>query len=102
MPIANSKEYYSTGTSKDDIKNSLPARQVVGCFQVVTKIPWQVTDFRINYWDPEDKSGKPLFILIIVRCLATSNACLHTRLYSRVMACLGKGTAHLICFYHQT
>lgn len=102
MPIAISEEYYSTGTSKEDIKNSLPAPQVVGCFQVVSKIPWQVTGFRINYWDPEDKSGKPLFILIMARCLATSNACTHARLYSRVMACLGKGTAHLICFYHQT
>lgn len=78
MPITIPKEYYSAGTSKEDIKDSLPTPKVVGCFQVLSKIHWQVTGFKINYWDPEEMARKRVFILIMVRYLATSNACPRT------------------------
>lgn len=71
MPITIPKEYHSTGTPKEELKDSLPTPEVASCFQVLSKIQCQVTGFKINYWDPEEMARKPAFILFTVSHLAT-------------------------------
>lgn len=81
-------------------KSSSPTCEVVGCCQVMSKIHCHVTGFMFNWWDPEDMARQPA-VICQSEVPATSRAC-PTPLCSRVTACPGEGTAHLMCLYHQT